>query len=278
MPKGEFWKMKRTLTVIILAGLSLMPALSQGQQPLTNDSILKLTKASLDENTIVTMVQTQAGNYSLGADDLIALKQAGISEKVIQAMLSKGAVAASATATLSEGQAVGVYYRNAETWQEVMPEVVNWQTGGVIKSHVSLGIVKGDVNGRIDGKASRNAVNVPAEFLIRLPEGVEITEYQLVHLHQHHDSREFRTVTGGIFHQSGGAKRDTLPFEYKKIGLGTYTVTLADAQLDRGDEYGLLAPGMALSSHASAQLGKMYTFRVLGNHIEPVATEARAGQ
>jgi hypothetical protein len=27
-PKGEFWKMKRTLTVIILAGLSLMPALS----------------------------------------------------------------------------------------------------------------------------------------------------------------------------------------------------------------------------------------------------------
>jgi hypothetical protein len=73
-----------------------------------------------------------------------------------------------------------------------------------------------------------------------------------VHLHEHHDSREFRTVTGGVFHQSGGAKRETLPLEYKKIGAGTYTVTLADAQLDRGGEYGLLAPGATLSSHASA--------------------------
>jgi hypothetical protein len=82
----------------------------------------------------------------LGADDLIALKQAGISEKVIQAMLSKGAVAVSAPATASEAQALGVYYRNGDTWQEVMPEVVNWQTGGVIKHHISLGIVKGDCN------------------------------------------------------------------------------------------------------------------------------------
>jgi hypothetical protein len=154
-----------------------------------------------------------------------------------------------------------VYYKNGDAWSEVMPEVVNWQTGGVIKSHVTLGVVKGDVNGRIDGKASPNVLSTPVEVLVRLPEGVEITEYQLVHLHQHHDSREFRTVTGGVFHQSGGAKRDTLPFAYKKIDHGTYTVTLA--QLDRGEEYGLLSPGAALSSHASAQLGKMYTFRVL---------------
>ena len=72
--------------------------------------------------------------------------------------------------------------------------------------------------------------------------------------------REFRTVTGGVFHKSGGAKWDTLPFEYKKVAVRTYLVSLPN--LDAG-EYGFLSPGAALSSHASAQLGKMYTFRVI---------------
>jgi hypothetical protein len=47
----------------------------EGAQPLTNDSIIKLTKAGLGEDTVVTMVETQPGKYSLGADDIIALKQ-----------------------------------------------------------------------------------------------------------------------------------------------------------------------------------------------------------
>jgi hypothetical protein len=36
-------------------------------------------------------------------------------------------------------------------------------------------------------------------------------------------------------------------------------VSLSDMKVG---EYGFLAPGAALSSHASAQLGKIYSFRV----------------
>jgi hypothetical protein len=244
---------------------SVQDANEKGQpgQALTNDAILRLANAGLGEDTIASMVSAQPGKYSLAADDIIALKKAGVPEKVIAAILNKAsskAPQAPAAAPSPEAPEVGVYLRQGNTWAEVMPEVVNWQTGGVIKSHLTVGVVKGDVNGRIEGKSSGNLARTPLDFLFHLPEGVEITEYQLVRLHEHGSSREFRTVTGGVFHQSGGAKRDTLPFGYKKTAPRTYTVSLSDAS---AGEYGFLAPGAALSSHASAQLGKMYTFHVL---------------
>jgi hypothetical protein len=103
-------------------------------------------------------------------------------------------------------------------------------------------------------------VNTPAEILIYTAEGVAITEYQLLRLRANKDAREFRTVTGGVFHTSGGATRDLIPFEGKKMASRTYTITLPN--LSSG-EYGFLPPGAVMSSSASASLGKMYTFRIL---------------
>ena len=91
------------------------------------------------------------------------------------------------------------------------------------------------------------------------PEGVAITEYQLIRLHDEKNAREFRTVTGGVFHQSGGASRDVLPFEQKKVANRTYTITLTNL---KSGEYGFLPPG-AFTSASSASIGKMYTFRIL---------------
>lgn len=62
----------------------------QAAQPLTNDSIIKLVKAGLGEDMIIKMVDTQPGKYSLAADDIIALKNAGVSDRVISAILNKG--------------------------------------------------------------------------------------------------------------------------------------------------------------------------------------------
>ena len=152
-----------------------------------------------------------------------------------------------------------MYYKKAGKWEEALPEVVNWKTGGVVKSIASAGIVKGDVNGRIQGPHSRNSVASPLEFLIYTPEGTAITEYQLLHLREEKDAREFRTVTGGVLHVSGGATRDVVPFEGKKIANRTYKVVLPS--LGAG-EYGFLPPG-AVTSASSASLGKVYTFRFL---------------
>jgi hypothetical protein len=154
---------------------------------------------------------------------------------------------------------VGVYIKQAGCWQPLLPEIVNWKTGGVLKSLASAGVVKGDINGHIQGKSSRNSVHSPVELLIYAPEGTEYTEYQLIHLRENSHNREFRTVTGGVLHLSGGATRDALPFDAKRAGKRMWTISLATLQ---PGEYGFLPPG-AVTSRTSASIGKMYTFRLL---------------
>jgi hypothetical protein len=122
---------------------------------------------------------------------------------------------------------------------------------------VTDGIIKKDVNGRLIGGSSSTQVNTPLEFLVKTPDSVDATDFQLVHLHDKSDAREFRTMTGGVSHQSGGATRDRIAFERTKIAKRTYKLALP-GNLDPG-EYAFLAPGLT-NSTVSGSTGKAYTF------------------
>jgi hypothetical protein len=152
-----------------------------------------------------------------------------------------------------------VYAKQRGEWIEVLPEIVNLKTGGVVKNLATVGVVKGDVNGHTSGNTSRTRCSAAAQFLIVVPEGTSVTEYQLLRLRENSNSREFRTVTGGIFHVSGGAARDLVPFEGTKVGPRSYVVTIPNA-LPRG-EYGFLPPGAILSSNLGSA-GKINSFTV----------------
>jgi hypothetical protein len=153
----------------------------------------------------------------------------------------------------------GVYSKTASEWTEVEPEIVNWKTGGVLKTLATAGIVKSDANAHVRGARSPNRASAGCEFVVVAPEGVSVTEYQLLRLHQHSDSREFRAITGGIIHASGGSDRDVLDFNHRKIASRTYLVTLPASMPD--GEYGFLPPG-AGGSRAATAIGKIYSFRI----------------
>lgn len=57
---------------------------------LTNEDIVTMVRAGLAEETILAVVRSSRGRYQLDAQDLIALKEAGVSEKILQAMLAGG--------------------------------------------------------------------------------------------------------------------------------------------------------------------------------------------
>lgn len=251
--------------VHIIFYVALFAGLAIAQQALTNDTILKLAKAGMGDDVIVNMINTQPPGFSVAADDLIALKTGGVSDKVIAAMVAKSANPAPALVTSGAPAAgpvheVGVYYKKGDAWVDLEPEVVNFKTGGVLKSLASDGIVKGDVNGHINGAHAKTDVKTPVEILIYVPEGVAATEYQLLRLREEKDAREFRTVTGGVFHKSGGASRDAVEFDAKKIAPRTYTLTLTDLKTG---EYGLLPPSSSDSTGTSGRLGKLYAFHVI---------------
>lgn len=267
----------RLATSMIIIALCQGPAwtlASQNQTDLmTNQTIIDLVKAKTSDSLIIALIQqSKATKFDVTAGAILQLKHAGVSDAVIQAMMAKesGQPMSSQAATSSSAAPsgapvapaglpteIGVYIRKGDQWVEVLPEIVNWKTGGVLKSIATAGIVKGDVNGRIEGPHSRTVVQTPLEFLIVAPEGVAITEYQFLRLRAKKDAREFRTMTGGVVHASSGAKRDLVPFEGKKIAPRVYSVTFTT--LDPG-EYGFLPPGAFISAGAASHLGKIYTF------------------
>jgi hypothetical protein len=259
---------KNILAAVFLAICPLLIA----QQALNNDSVIKLVKAGLSDDLIVSTINGSPGNYDTSADGIIALKTAGASDKVLAAIVQKGTspapVAAApapvpaATSALPPGiDDVGVYYKDKSgAWTALMPEIVNFKTGGVMKSIMTNGIVKGDLNGHIVGKQAKTTVTFPVVIAVYVPEGTAITEYQLLRLRTNSNSREFRSVTGGVMHVSGGATRDAIDYQPQKIAPRVYQLTL-DSSMGNG-EYGLLPPGATGSSNLGSS-GKMYTFSVI---------------
>ena len=252
--------------VALFVALLVLCPLLQAQQTLNNDSVIKLIKAGLTEDLIVSTINGSPGSYDTSADGIIALKTAGASDKVVSAIVMKASGAAPAPAATSNGlpagiDEVGVYYQDKTgAWVALMPEVVNFKTGGFLKSLATDGIVKGDINGHIQGPHAKTTLTLPITFAVYVSEGVAITEYQLLRLRESGgNSREFRSVTGGVIHSSGGAARDLVEFESKKIAPRVYQITLKQ---DAGKgEYGLLPPG-SVSSSNMASGGKMYTVSV----------------
>jgi hypothetical protein len=59
------------------------------QQLLNNDAVVKLEKAGLSDDLIISTINSQAGNYDTSPDGLIALKSGGVSDKVVAAIVTK---------------------------------------------------------------------------------------------------------------------------------------------------------------------------------------------
>ena len=268
-------------TTIGIAFAAVFSPLLIAQQALNNDAVIKLVKAGLSDDLIVSTINAEPGIFDTSPDGLIALKAAGASDKVVAAIVLKAAApppvaATPAPAPAAEAPApapaavsafpagideVGVYYKDKSgAWTPLMPEVVNFKTGGVLKSIASDGWVKEDINGHIVGRHAKLSATYPFVMAVYVPEGTAITEYQLLRLRTSSSSREFRSKTGGVFHASGGAKRDSVDFQPEKLAPRLYQITLQQT-LGKG-EYGLLPPG-SYSSANMASGGKIYSVSII---------------
>ncbi|WP_263408066.1 hypothetical protein [Terriglobus tenax] len=236
---------------------------------LSNDAVIRMTKAGLDADIIAQTVRTQPGIYTTGPDDLIALKEAGVSQQVISAMMAKSSGIFThvekppvETAPLSsQVDDIGIYYKMRETrdWEPMPIELVNFRQGGALKSTLTNGIIKKDMNGHVKGTSSRLNLRAGDKVLLYVPSGTSPEEYIFVRFRQHSDNREFRTETGNVFHTQTGADRDAVPFHPEKIGKNMYSFELEE-NIGPG-EYGILPPGN-VNARGMANAGKIYTFAI----------------
>jgi hypothetical protein len=80
----------------IAALLVLACSIAVAQQVMDNDSVIKLVKAGLSDDLIITTINASPGKYDTSADGLIALKGGGASDKVVSAIIAKASSPASA--------------------------------------------------------------------------------------------------------------------------------------------------------------------------------------
>ena len=74
----------------ILAVLFLVVCFAiAAQQAMNNDAVIKMAKAGLSDELIVTTIKDSPGTYDTSVNGLIALKQAGVSDKIVAAMVAK---------------------------------------------------------------------------------------------------------------------------------------------------------------------------------------------
>src|SRR5215510_2584900 len=89
----------KSLFVVVALAASLLAASSAAlfaQETLTNQSVVEMVKAGLSERVIIAKIRTSPTNFDTSTDALIALKKNGVSEKVIETIMSPTAAAAPA--------------------------------------------------------------------------------------------------------------------------------------------------------------------------------------
>jgi len=75
------------IAVLSSSAIAAQTRVSDGT--LTNAAIVRLVKAGFSEKTVISLIAARPGNFSLSAENMIALKRSNVSEKIILAMVAK---------------------------------------------------------------------------------------------------------------------------------------------------------------------------------------------
>lgn len=256
----RLWSRTSILLFLIIVVLSCSTAAILGQQQqekINNDALIRMTRAGIDETTILKLIEGGHTEFDTSASALIALKDAGVSTRVIDTVVSRAKASKPANELYPRPEDVGVYTNIGERLVPLKVEIITMRSGGAAKA-VLLG-TRGHLNAMVAKPLSTVRLGTRLEFIIHTPEGVSAEEYQLLRFWEKRDRREFRLTTGGFIHSSSGADMNAVPVDVETIGTRLYRVT-PTLPLQEG-EYGILPPGAALSASA-ASAGKIYTFGV----------------
>ncbi len=114
----SFARVSKLASIVVVVLLALPVLTAQQKGPLTNADVIKMVKAGMAEPTIVAAIAGNDTQFDLTSTGLQSLSQAGVSSKVIRAMLAAEARKKSATEAAENAAAAP----NANTTQDSAPD------------------------------------------------------------------------------------------------------------------------------------------------------------
>jgi len=249
---------------------------------LTIEGVVRLSKAGMSEDLIITTVKQNAKPFNLNADEIVELKHSGVSDTVIRYLINPSApyapppplaaptpsastpAVATAPKPPSDPLALkvpaepGIYLVIPDqdfAALDLKPVVPSKQTGK-IPSVLSGGVIKGHTVGSVVGASAK--IRVPARessFYLRLGEKASVDDFALLSLEIQKTRRDldFGTKPGKpVF-----PVKSLLPFESKEVMKGLYKLTVT---LTHRGEYLFFILGSG--DDKKGLLGKGYEFGV----------------
>lgn len=241
---------------------------SSAAEQLTNETIVSLVKAGLGPETVVAKINATRGTYDTSTDALIRLKQAGVPDPVIAAMLNRskspvlaGGVADNSNPDPMVSHSPGIYVldpRGSGRMVHIDPTVSNQtKTSNILGYAFTYGLSSAKLKTVIPNATARvQAVGRQPTFYFYFNQSGPLaslsdfnmsfaavttspSEFSLVRFDQKRDHREAAVASLGFASaKMGVSDKARVAFTYESIASGVYKVT-PSADLHPG-EYGFV--------------------------------------
>src|ERR1051325_5179461 len=140
--------------VLTLLFNNLLCSAQQLNKKMSNQDVTEMVSLGLSDDVIIDKIHgADATDFDTSISALKTLKAAKVSDNVIRVMINPHAYLATNTPAAVTAnptgvpEEIGIYVMKKGKLTEIEPEVVGWQSGGVMKSMATYGLTKGHVNG-----------------------------------------------------------------------------------------------------------------------------------
>jgi hypothetical protein len=263
------------LPVLLLMGVATY---SQTKKSLTNDDVLQMVKAGFQESMIIKAIEANETNFDVTVECIIDLKNAGVSQPIIEAMLAAETKKRAAPPDTTPHNASPPDPNDPRTphapgiyWFSMKPSELrlirleptsysNTKTGGVFGAAMTGGIHKAKWKAILPGPGAALRVNEPSPefwfYFDEKPQGfgqsnplsaqaTKPEEFGLAKMDRSGKERLLVVGQASAFGTSTGIRsEDSVPFEVQKIANGVYKVR-PSKPLEPG-EYCFVPPGGAV--------------------------------
>ncbi len=271
------------LAVLVVAAVGLVCA--QTKKPLTNENVLRMVKAGFEQSMIVKAIEANDTDFDVSVEALMDLKNAGVSQPIIEAMLAAEAKKKAPDPTVKPANAPppdpndpmsphasGIYWKSTQGAEKPMVRLEpstysKGKTSGMFGAAMSMGISKVKWKIVINGdRAALRIAEATPEFWFYFGTGQEAfsagpaspDDFPLVRVEKKGKDRELIVGQTGLAGTSAGTRsQDTLALESKQVAPGIYQVRPSRA-LEPG-EYAFMRAGVTMENLAS---GKLFDFGI----------------
>lgn len=276
-----------SLLVVSMCFAFCLNAQAQGDV-MTNDEVITLTKAGLSPAIIIGKIRTGKSNFDLSTDSLIKLKQSGVSDDIVSAMLEakSGRSTAAAAGPSMPGDpndpmakhSYGIYLLEEREGQPKMTQLVpnvsaQNRTGGLFTSSLTYGIGKVKIKSNLPGRSAALQLKAtqPVFYFylditsggLNTSSGIPSTpnEFAMIRFNQRSDNREVTIGKMNAFGAKGGLSDEyVVQFSAQDLGNGIFKIT-PSTPLTKG-EYAFYLINSGNSNASTAVGAKFFDFGV----------------